>query len=105
MNFENKMSVQKVKLSVEMELTIPQALAVEAMFKHWNYLSNIGASRVVGFFVDGDGNFHPKCKVTQHNAEVVLTEELKKLACENTDVNSHKPIVFDYNSIAVKLNK
>lgn len=36
------------------------AIALMKMFKHMEYLGNIGSSRNCTFFADGDGSFHPK---------------------------------------------
>lgn len=65
----------KIKMTVEMEVTPSQALALEAFFKTWNSLSVRGCSRYVGFYVDGDGNFKPKCNISYD----------KELPCELTD--------------------
>jgi len=96
----------RITMTVTMEVTIPQALALQAMFKYWNFLSAIGSSRSVGFFVDGDGNFHPKCKMSFDNLNgqylPELTEELEKLA---TIADNHGDKTFDYDGIAWKLRK
>jgi hypothetical protein len=44
-------------------VTIPQAIALTKMFEFMQALGNVGSSRWVGFFSDGDGNFRPKVKV------------------------------------------
>ena len=31
-----------------------------AMLKYMQYLGGVGASRMVSFYADGDGDFHPK---------------------------------------------
>lgn len=50
-----------MKLKIEIDnLTEKQAIAVEQMFNTWEILSRLGSSRYVAFYVDGDGNFHPK---------------------------------------------
>lgn len=91
-----------MKLTVEMQVTIPQALALTAMFKYWNTLSSWGASREVGFFVDGDGNFHPKCEVTTDKPIPELTEEMRKAAVvKEWDDNR----VYDYDPIAAMLRE
>lgn len=41
---------EKVKLTVEMEVTVPQALTLQAMFGRWNTLSNLGSSQFISFF-------------------------------------------------------
>ena len=80
-----------------MEVTEPQALALEAMFKYWNQLSSVGSSREVAFYVDGDGNFHPRCKVTVEPRNVELTDDLEKKAIVADD---HGDRVYDYDPIA-----
>ena len=53
----------KIKMTVSMDVTVPQALTLQAMFKTWNVFASRGHSDVVGFYVDGDGDFHPNCEV------------------------------------------
>lgn len=55
---------EKTKLTVEMDVTPAQAIVLQEMFKYWNHLADIGSSRRTTFYVDGDGDFRPKCKVT-----------------------------------------
>ncbi len=96
---------KKIKLTVEMDVTIPQALALQAMFDYWNYLANIGSSRVVGFYVDGDGNFHPKCKFNANQPLPKLTEELAKRAqLKDTHDKFGNTVVFDFDPIAWRIN-
>ena len=71
---------ERIKMSVEMEVTIPQALALESMFNYWNCLANAGGSRKVAFYVDGDGNFKPKCNISFDGDVPELTKEMAKLA-------------------------
>ncbi|KKM68679.1 hypothetical protein LCGC14_1458410 [marine sediment metagenome] len=87
----------RIKLTVEMDVTIPQALALKAMFKYWNQLSSMGSSREVAFYVDGDGNFHPKCKVTTEPDIPELTEEMREKAIVADDRGDR---VYDYDPIA-----
>lgn len=91
----------KVKMTVEMEVTIPQALALQAMFEHWNLLANMGGSRYVGFFVDGDGNFHPKCDISYDKQIPKLTDELRELAVVEDKHGNKK---YDFDAIAWKVN-
>lgn len=54
------MSKEKVKFTVECEMEgrwVPHFLA---MLKTMQSLGNVGSSRLVGLFADGDGDFHPK---------------------------------------------
>jgi hypothetical protein len=48
------------------------------MFEHWNLLNNIGKSRKVAFYVDGVGNFQPKCKCEFDREIPNLTEKIKR---------------------------
>lgn len=87
---------ETVNLTVSMKVTIPQALALKAMFEYWNQLSNLGSSREVAFYVDGDGNFHPQCKVTTDVELPELTEVLKKIIVRR-DVNGSR--LYDYDGV------
>lgn len=99
---------KKIEMTVTLTVTVPQALALQAMFDHWNSLSSMGASRQVSFYVDGDGNFHThaKCKFGEELPE--LDNHLRDLA-ELSDDNAGKdrfgnPMVsFDYDAIAWRL--
>lgn len=97
---------KRVKLTVTMEVTLPQGLALQAMFKHWNRLASWGSSRMVAFYVDGDGDFKPKCQVSFDEPMPELTEELEKSAMV---VNDGKRIGsgydFDFDPIAWKINR
>ena len=72
--------MERLKMTVEMEVTESQALALQAMFEHWRVLGGQGSSRYVGFFVDGDGNFKPKCKITTDKPIRELTQEMREKA-------------------------
>ena len=60
----------KFKIEVEMkDRWVPHFLG---MLKYMQDLGEMGASRTVSFFADGDGDFHPKFKwnpVLKDNAE------------------------------------
>lgn len=92
---------EKIKLTIEMDVTIPQALALQAMFEYWKYLGNIGSSRFVSFYVDGDGNFRPNCKINTSEPIPELTEELAKSAIV---VEFDDERAYDFDPIAWKLN-
>ena len=110
------MSNDKLTMTVSMRVTEAQALALQAMFEDWNYLSGIGSSRMVSFYADGDGNFHPKCSVTTSVPVRVLDDELRKLAVVQ-DENGARQYDFDpiawrisddyekYNDVGVKTNE
>ncbi len=89
-------------MTIDMEVTIPQALALQAMFEHWNRLSSMGSSRYIAFFVDGDGNFHPRCKINFSDEIPELTEKLRELAMGNRVMAE---IGFDFDPIAWSLRK
>ncbi|MCD6434904.1 MAG: hypothetical protein J7L15_00725 [Clostridiales bacterium] len=88
---------ERIKMTVEMEVTIPQALALQSMFKYWDFLSDVGGSREVAFYVDGDGNFHPKCFVSFDEDIPELTDKLEKLAIRKDNGGNR---VYDFDSIA-----
>jgi len=95
----------KITMNVKLQVTISQAVAMKEMFERWNFLSNIGSSRHVSFFVDGDGNFHPKVEITFSEGMPDFTEEQKEIikqraANENTEiVKIEKGNKFDFDNI------
>jgi hypothetical protein len=99
------MSSKRVKMTVEMDVTVAQGLALQAMFKHWNRLASWGSSRMVAFYVDGDGNFKPKCNVTFSEEMPELTEDLEKAALIAGDAkgNTTADFAFDFDPVAWKL--
>lgn len=88
----------RITMTVTMQVTVPQALALQAMFQHWNRLASMGSSRDVSFYVDGDGNFKPRCEVAFNEPVPELTEELAQLAL----VREH---TFDFDAVAWKLRE
>jgi len=90
-----------VKMSVYMEVTVPQALALQAMFDYWNELSGMGASRFVGFYCDGDGNFHPHAHCMFNEELPELTDELRAAAVQKDDEGDR---MYDFDGIAWKLD-
>ena len=99
-----------IELTVTMQLKPAQAIAMAAMFDHWNYLSSVGSDRYVAFYVAGDGDFHPKCKVSYNidpmtfNQNPMQTlENLKKMALAIPSEAKQMPSdsrFFDFDSIA-----
>lgn len=88
---------ERLTMTVEMRVTPAQALALHSMFLYWNRLSGIGSSRDVGFHVDGDGNFHPKCKISFSDNLPKLTDEMQRKAV----VHEHDgDRTYDFDSIA-----
>ena len=65
----------RLEMVVKMQVTPAQALTLQAMFEHWNRLASWGSSRMIGFYADGDGNFHPKCQMTFSKQLPELTQE------------------------------
>ena len=91
---------KKIKMTVELEVTVPQALALQAMFDYWNTLAGRGSSRFVSFYADGDGNFRPKAKY-MFSEEVPFLSGLLRHLAETEDIDGHKK--FDFDAIAWKL--
>lgn len=89
---------ERITMHVDLQVTLPQALALKEMFEKWNRLSGIGSSNYVSFYVDGDGNFHPKIKVSFSHPLPEFTEEqlaeIHKLAPSRTD-----ELKYDFDSI------
>lgn len=91
----------KFKMTVEFEVTEPQALALQAMFEHWTHLGNIGSTRVIGFFIDGCGDFQPNCKINFSKQIHALTDEMRtKAIIRNTSGNE----VYDFDIISYILD-
>lgn len=88
---------ERVKMTVEMEVTIPQALALQSMFKYWNLLANAGGSREVAFTVDGDGDFKPRCNISFDGDVPELTDEMREMAVVK---DKYGDKTYDYDPIA-----
>jgi hypothetical protein len=101
------MSNARIKMTVSMNVTEPQALALQAMFKCWNSLASMGSSRMVGFYVDGDGNFKPKCEWSFSEPIPELTEDLQEAGlCKQGDKEgAWSDIAFDFDGMAWKLRE
>lgn len=92
---------ERTKMVIEMNVTQSQGLALRAMFEYWNHLANIGGSRKVGFYVDGDGNFKPECNV-KFEATTELTDEMRNISIvEDNDGDR----TYDFDPIAWKLDR
>jgi len=94
----------KITMYVKMEVKPAQALALQAMFGYWNQLSGLGGSRKVGFYVDGDGDFHPNVQISFDPGIPVelpeLTPELREAAIiEDNDGDR----TYDYDPVAWRL--
>lgn len=92
---------ERVKLTVTMEVSAPQAYALQEMFKWWNFCSSAGMSRRVAFFVDGDGDFHPNCEVKTEPALPELPKEQSRMAVAE---DNHGHSLYDYDSIGWSLH-
>lgn len=100
---------ERLEMTIKLQVTQPQALALQAMLECWNSLASMGSSRYVSFYVDGDGNFKPKA-MWEYSAPVhELTKEMrdashayvKTLADPNP--GSHSDHAFDFDPIAWKM--
>lgn len=91
-----------MKMIVQLEVTESQALTLQAMFDYWNWLGSAGASRHVSFYVDGDGNFQPKCEYSFSEKLPELTKEMRKMAVIEDDRGHRK---YDFDPIAWYLDK
>ena len=88
---------KKIKMRIELEVTEPQALTLQAMFEYMQQLSGLGASRYVGFYADGDGDFHPKPEITFDQPVRPLTDEMRTVAIVEDDHGNRK---YDYDGLA-----
>ena len=93
----------RIKMKIEMEVTVPQALALQSMFKYWNYLGNVGSSREVAFYVDGDGNFKPRSNISfESDVDLPkLTDEMEKISIVKDKGGDR---TYDYDPIAWHLD-
>lgn len=92
---------ERLTMTVTMQLTESQALAMQAMFKYWNQLASMGSSRMVGYFVDGDGNFKPNCQVLLSHKITELTPEIAKAAIVEDDSGNRN---YDFDPVAWMLS-
>ena len=94
---------ERVKMTVTMEVTPAQGLALKAMFDHWNKLASWGSSRQIAFYVDGDGNFKPRAQVSFSEPLPDLTDEMRKRSVVQEYGEGN--LLFDYDPIAWILSK
>lgn len=97
------MKNEKIKFTVSMELTKPQAMAMQAFFEKWNSCAIMGQSRRIAFYVDGDGNFKPNCQIQCDEIQDEMTDEIRELACCGAKVTD--TIVYDFDKVAWFLDK
>lgn len=88
---------ERIKMTVEFDVTEPQALALQAMFERWNRLAGIGSSRMVAFYVDGDGNFKPNVTWKYSQPIRELTDHMREVALGDSDPDAPK---YDFDPIA-----
>ena len=59
-----------MKISIEIDnIDKAQAIALESLLDIMVYLGNVGGSKWVCFYADGDGNFHPKITIDGKKVE------------------------------------
>ena len=97
--------MERLTMTVKMQVTEAQALTLQAMFNHWNRLARLGSSRMIGFYVDGDGNFKPHCEYELGDEIPIhkLTEEMAKAAICNPSANAvggSGDLNFDFDGVA-----
>lgn len=97
---ESSLERNRTKMVVEMNVTKPQALALQAMFEYWNHLGSIGASRKVSFYVDGDGDFQPECKIDLESIDTKLTDKMRKISIVEENDGDR---TYDFDPIAWEL--
>ena len=88
-------------MTVKMQVTESQALALQAMFEYMNSLAAMGSSRYVGFYADGDGNFHPHVDISYDKPVRPLTDKMRKLAVVKDNYGNRE---YDFDPIAWELD-
>ena len=93
-----------IRVAVYLTATIPQALALQAMFRYWNQLSGLGGSRRVAFYVAVDGNFHPDAQFVNLSEQKLprLTDEIREAAISGEERGD---CLFDFDPVAWLLRK
>jgi hypothetical protein len=99
---ESDPMTKRIEMTIKMQLTEPQALAMQAMMEHWNQLASQGSSRMIAYFVDGDGNFKPNTTWQYSEPIQPLTDEMRKAAIVDNRAGEAK---FDFDPIAWILRK
>lgn len=90
------------KMIVEMNVTMAQAITLKEMFDYMTSLGKLGGSREVGFYSDGDGNFHPNCVITTEKPLIEMKkEDLAKAIVRDKGGDR----MYDYDPIAWRLKK
>ena len=92
-----------MKMNIEIDnITEPQRIALEDMFATMVNLGNIGASRWVCFYSDGDGNYRPNILIngTPSKFTNLISKEERK-----NNIWIDKEYRIDFDLIACKLRK
>lgn len=91
----------RYKMTVTIDVTESQALAMQSMFEYMENLGNAGSSRKVAFYADGDGNFKPHPVITYDKPLAhELTDEMRKISVVE-DMDGDR--VYDFDPIGWKL--
>ena len=90
----------KITMTVVMQVTEAQAIALREMFDYWNYLSNIGSSRKVSFYVDGDGNFHPYVQMLFNPPLASYFHQRRDIAEKAIAEDEDGDRLYDYDDVA-----
>lgn len=77
-----------------------QAIAIKKMLDSWVSLGNVGSSRYVAFFADGDGDFHPDIKVKTSVPLPESERDIKWVHAKFENGNSDEVGIIDYDAIA-----
>ena len=93
----NEQKYHTLKITLE-RISLPQAIALKKILEFMDYLGNIGSSRWVAFYADGDGDFRPDLK--EFNYPLPIPETKK-------DVKEMTGTFYgiDFDSIAWELEK
>lgn len=100
---------ERLEMTIKLQVTEEQALAVQSMLECWNSLASMGSSRYVSFYVDGDGNFKPKATWEYSEKVAELTPEMREVShayvktSADQNPGSHSDHAFDFDPIAWKL--
>ncbi len=91
---------ERFEMIARFDVTPPQALALQEMFKFWNQLASLGGSRYVAFYVDGDGNFKPNVRTAIPEGQVMPDVDA---SVAKVEPKSHYPLdvhYFDFDPVA-----
>lgn len=86
------MSDEKIRMKIVLEVTIPEALTLQAMFKHWNNIAEEKKFKTVA--LNFDGKFNPKCDVQFSMPPLSEEIEISALSCDEEGLE-----IFDFNNL------